>query len=278
MRSTLQRTTSLWAGSLLTHLRPKILTWEARRDERTAISGTAAPKRPIVRAKRYRHSPFLRHQNLRYLLSVARSCREWTDPGTGALLGLTSWEEGTMSYAQTSLSTLPLPASYNPPVNLPGVMRNQPMVLLRDKLYPKFKGVVERTLEARNSFHPFAILPTSYGPFSHPVGGAQAVVTARGDLMNLRHVAAVTNQAPCLRRFLTPHAVYSAPTQGSLPGYGVHNVNFRPASSLPQAVEQRRNVLANRPSQFIDPRTRVVMNRAAIQARQARANVLVRTL
>ena len=157
-------------------------------------------------------------------------------------------------------------------------MRNQPMVLLRDKLYPKFKGVVQRTLEARNTFQPVAILPVSYGPFSHPVGGAQAVVTSRGNLMNLRHIAAVTNQAPCLQRFLIPHAVYNGPTQGQLPGFGVHNVNFRPASGLPQAVEQRRNVLANRPSQFIDPQTRVVINRAAVQARQARANVLVQTL
>ncbi len=183
-----------------------------------------------------------------------------------------------MSYAQTSLSTVPLPASYRPPVNLPGAMRNQPMVLLRDKLYPKYKSIVERTLEARTSFHPVAILPTSYGPFSHPVGGAQAVVMSRGELMNLRHVAAVTNQAPCLRRFLVPHAVYSGPTQGTLPGFGVHNVNFRPQSGLPAAVEQRRNVLANRPSQFVDPQTRVVMNQAAVQARQARANVLVQTL
>lgn len=182
------------------------------------------------------------------------------------------------SYAQTPLSTLPLPASYRPPVNLPGAMRNQPMVLLRDKLYPKYKSIVEQTLAARTRFHPVGILPTSYGPFSHPVGGVQAVVTSRGELMNLRHAAAVTNQAPCLRRFLIPHAVYSGPTQGQLPGYGVHNVNFQPRSSLPPAVAARRNVLANRPSQFIDPQTRVVMNKAAVQARQAQANVLVKTL
>jgi len=152
------------------------------------------------------------------------------------------------------------------------------MVLLRDKLYPKYKEVVQQTLAARQSFQPFAILPRSYGPFSHPVGGVQAVVMSRGELMDLRHAAQVSQQAPCLRRFLVPHAVYNGPIQGPMPGYGVHNVNYRPIGQLPPHARRQRQELFSHPAQYNDPRSMVAASHAAIQARQAQVNVLLQTL
>jgi hypothetical protein len=144
------------------------------------------------------------------------------------------------------------------------------MVLLRNYLYPKFKPTVIEAVAAREPFDPFAILPRSYGPFSRPVGGPQAVAQCRARLLALRAEAARTEGAPDLRRFLIPQAVYHGPTAGPVPGLQIHDVPFRHYPGLRPPVAARRRELATEWWRYTNPATMRVASQAMPEVLKAR--------
>ena len=176
------------------------------------------------------------------------------------------------SYANTHLSTVPLPSSYAPTVNMPGDMRHQNMVLLRNYLYPKFAPVVARAVASRERFAPFAILTNSFGPFSRPAGGIQAVSQSRDRLLQLRRAAALSEGGPDLRKYLIPQAVAHGPTVGRRPGLGLHNVPFRHHSGLPPHAQQRRRVLADEWWRYATPTAMRTVNQVMPEVMKAKRN------